>query len=129
MRHTGLIMSLSISDLQEARDRKSLRAEAQIFDYYLYLPCKLTALQCYRGRAMLGWSREALAFRSGVSIKAIAEFESDKRELRSVTKQALAHALESEGLLFFPGLMPIDGGGCPGATLDPRQRDDFDLIE
>ncbi len=78
---------------------------------------------------MLGWSCEALAFRSGVSVKAIREFESGLREVRNVTRQALAHALESEGLLFFPGLMPIDGGGCPGATLDPRQRDDYHLIE
>jgi DNA-binding XRE family transcriptional regulator len=124
-----MIMSLSIGDLQEARDRKSFKIEAQLFDYYLYLPCKLTAPQCSRGRQMLGWSREALAFRSGVSLKAIGEFESGLRELRSVTKQALAYALESEGLLFFPGLMPINGGGCPGATLDPRQRYDYDLIE
>lgn len=129
MRHIGMIMSLSISDFQEARDRKSAELEAQILDYYLYLPSKLTPEQCSRGRAMLGWSDEALAFRSGASVKAIREFESGLRPLRSVTKQALAHALESEGLLFFPGLMPFDGGGCPGATLDPKQRDDFYLIE
>jgi ribosome-binding protein aMBF1 (putative translation factor) len=125
----GMIMSVSVRDLQEARDRKNAEAEAQLFDYYLYLPSRLTPQQCSRGRAMLGWSCEALAFRSGVSVKAIREFESGLREVRNVTRQALAHALESEGLLFFPGLMPIDGGGCPGATLDPRQRDDYHLIE
>jgi DNA-binding transcriptional regulator YiaG len=122
-------MDPNIVDFQKVRDFKSAEIDAQILDYYLYLPPTLTPQQCSQGRNMLAWSREALAFRSGASVKAIREFESGSRELRTVTRQALAYALEAEGLLFFPGFKPVKSNGCPGATLDPRQRNDFYLIE
>ncbi|MGB4488301.1 MAG: XRE family transcriptional regulator [Pseudomonas veronii] len=126
MRHIGTIMDSNIVDLQKVRDGNN---DAQIRDYYLYLPPKLTPLQCSQGRTMLTWSCEALAFRSGASVKAIREFESGSRELRAVTRQALAYALEVEGLLFFPGCKPVKSKGYLWSTLDPRQRDDYYLIE
>gem|GEM_PF-6930647 len=63
MRHIGMIMSLSISDFQEARDRKSAELEAQILDYYLYLPSKLTP------RAMLPGKSDAWLVRRGIGIQ------------------------------------------------------------
>jgi len=119
----------TVIDFQLAQDHQRAETQAQIADYYLYLPSRLTPEQCIQGRKILAWSRQALAFRSGASVKAIEEFESGSRELRCVTRQALAYALEAEGLLFFPGHAPFKGNGCPGATLDPRQRSDFHLIE
>lgn len=119
----------TVIDFQLAQDHQRAETESQILDYYLYLPSKLTPAQCVQGRKLLAWSREALAFRSGASVKAIEAFESGSRELLCVTRQALAFALEAEGLLFFPGHAPFKSNGCPGATLDPRQRSDFHLIE
>jgi hypothetical protein len=119
----------TVIDFQLAQDHQRAETDAQILDYYLYLPSKLTPHQCIQGRKLLAWSREALAFRSGASVKAIEEFESGSRELLCVTRQALAYALEAQGLLFFPGHAPFKSNGCPGATLDPRQRSDFHLIE
>jgi hypothetical protein len=103
--------------------------DARIRDFYLYLPSTLTPHHCARARALLGWSREALAFRSGASVGAIAQFESGSRPLNDVSRQALAYALEAQGLLFFAGHEPVWSDGCPGPTLDPRQRIDFHLIE
>jgi hypothetical protein len=103
--------------------------DARIRDYYLYLPSTLTPQHCTRARALLSWSREALAFRSGASINAIEQFESSSRPLNDVTRQALAYALEAQGLLFFAGHEPVWSNGCPGPTLDPRQRIDFHAIE
>ncbi|WP_082056528.1 helix-turn-helix domain-containing protein [Pseudomonas sp. 10-1B] len=45
---------------------------------------------CEPARSLLGWSVEALAFRSGVSPNAIRRIEKGA-ELRRVTMQALAH--------------------------------------
>ncbi|WKY31091.1 helix-turn-helix domain-containing protein [Pseudomonas donghuensis] len=77
---------------------------------------------------MLGWSVEALAFRSGVSPGAIRRLENGA-ELRRVTMQALAYALEAEGLVFLPGHEPMRGDNFRGATANPKSRDDFHLIE
>jgi hypothetical protein len=43
--------------------------------------------------------------------------------------QALSFALEAEGLVFIPGLKPMRGQNCRGGTMDPKNRDDFHLIE
>lgn len=55
---------------------------------------------CAEARTMLGWSVEALAFRSGVSPGAIRCIE-NWAELRCVTIQPLASAMQAEGLVFF----------------------------
>jgi len=98
-------------------------------NYFLNLPPTLTPQQCVEGRAILEWSQEALAFRSGASVNAIQEFEAGTRPLKWVTKQALAFAMETEGLIFIPNFSPSRGENCRGATQDPRLRDDFHLIE
>jgi hypothetical protein len=93
------------------------------------LPLSFSAAHCATARAMLNWSVEALAFRSGVSIKAIRELEAGRRTLRPVTMQALSYAFEAEALVFLPGLKPMRGNNCRGGTTDPKTRDDFHLIE
>lgn len=92
------------------------------------LPFGFLPYHCAPARSLLGWSVEALAFQSGVSPGAIRSIENGA-ELRSVTMQALAHALEAKGLVFFPGHPPLRAGNCRGATPPPNTRDDFHLIE
>lgn len=92
------------------------------------LPLGFLPGHCAEARTMLGWSVEALAFRSGVSPRAIRSIENGA-ELRRVTMQALAFAMEAEGLVFFPGHPPLRAGNCRGATPDPRTRNDFHLLE
>ncbi|QVM98410.1 helix-turn-helix transcriptional regulator [Pseudomonas sp. SORT22] len=92
------------------------------------LPLGFRGTHCAEARTMLGWSIEALAFRSGVSPGAIRRLENGA-ELRRVTMQALAYALEAEGLFFLPGHQPMKGDNLRGATPCPRTRDDFHLIE
>lgn len=77
---------------------------------------------------LLEWSVDALAFRSGVSPAAIRRVENGA-ELRRVTMQALAFAMEQEGLVFFPGHPPMRADNCRGATPDPRTREDYHLLE
>ncbi|MBT2375752.1 helix-turn-helix transcriptional regulator [Pseudomonas fluorescens] len=84
---------------------------------------------CAKAREMVGWSVEALAFRSEVSVKAIKELELGVRKLRRVTMQALSFSFEKEGLIFIPGHEPMRGSNCRGGTTNPRGRDDFHLIE
>lgn len=92
------------------------------------LPLGFRPEHCEPSRLALEWSIEALAFRSGVSPEAIRTVERGKT-LRRVTMQALAFALEAEGLIFFPGHPPLRSDDCRGATPDPRTRGDYHLIE
>lgn len=92
------------------------------------LPLGFLPSHCAVARSMLGWSVEDLAFRSGVSPSAIQSIENGA-ELRRVTMQALAYAMEKEGLVFFPGHPPLRADNCRGATPDPITRDDYHLVE
>jgi len=121
-------MTLAIASpppLQINLDEDQVKNVAWILDN---LPVVLSSTHCTQARAMLGWSIETLAFRSGVSPEAIRRLETGT-ELREVTLQALAFTLEAEGLIFFPGHEPMRGENCRGATKHPRTRDDFHLIE
>lgn len=93
-----------------------------------HLPNGFRSAHCAPARSRLGWSVEALAFRSGVSRSAINRLEKGI-ELREVTMQALAFAFETEGLIFIPGHPPMSGDNCRGATRDPRSRRDYHLLE
>jgi len=97
-------------------------------EFFADLPLGFRSEHCEPSRLALEWSVEALAFRSGVSPDAIRTVKLGK-ELRRVTMQALAFALEAEGLIFFPGHPPLRSDDCRGATLDPRTRGDYHLIE
>jgi len=62
------------------------------------LPPQFERGHCEIARSMVGWSVEALAFRSAVSPGAIKRLEGGA-ELLPVTMQALAFAFETEGLI------------------------------
>lgn len=121
-------MTAEIVDLQDARLEKRRAALDALFESDFF---GLTFSQehCRQARDMLGWSVEVLAFKSGVSPKAIRDLETGDRTLRSVTMQALAFAFEKEALIFLPGHPPMIGDNCRGGTRDPRGRDDYHLIE
>lgn len=108
--------------------RPANETEQDMEDFMANLPLGFRADHCEPARLALGWSVEALAFRSSVSPGAIRTIESGK-ELRRVTMQAIAFAFEAEGLVFFPGQSPFTAGNCRGATPDPRTRDDYHLLE
>lgn len=118
-----------IIDLQQIRALKEAGIEWGPGPSIDELPLSFSTAHCAAARTMLNWSVEALSFRSGVSVKAIGDFEEGQRTLRQVTIQALSFALEAEGLVFLPGLKPMRGQNCRGGTMDPRTRDDFYLIE
>lgn len=54
--------------------------------------------QCRVGRALLGWTQEALAAQAGVTRKTIADFEARKRQLLLRTRRSITTALETAGL-------------------------------
>lgn len=102
-----------------------IEAVAWIMDH---LPLSFTNAHCGPARTLLNWSIDALAYASGVSPEAIKQLEKGEH-LRTVSMQALAFALEAEGLVFFPGHPPLKGENCRGATKDPRSRRDYHLLE
>lgn len=122
-------MTGKIINLEQIRALKEAGVEWGSAPFMYDLPLSFSIAHCAAARDMLNWSVEALSFRSGVSAKAIREFEEGRRTLRPVTMQALSFALEAEGLVFLPGLKPMRGHNCRGGTTDPKRRDDFHLIE
>jgi hypothetical protein len=122
-------MTGKIIDLQQIRALKEAGIEWGPSLFIGDLPLSFSAVHCAPARAMLNWSAEALAFWSGVSVKAIRQLEAGRRTLRRVTMQALSYAFEVEALVFLPGLKPMRGNNCRGGTTDPRTRDDFHLLK
>lgn len=122
-------MAGKIIDLQQIRALKQAGIEWGPGSLFDELPLSFSAVHCAAARAMLNWSVEALAFRHGVSVKAIRELEAGRRTLRRVTMQALSYAFEAEALVFLPGLKPMRGHNCRGGTIDPKNRHDFHLVE
>lgn len=122
-------MTAKIINLEQIRALKEAGVEWGPAPFMGDLPPSFLAAHCAAARAMMNWSVDALSFRSGVSVKAIRDLEENRRPLRQVTMQALAFALEAEGLVFLPGINPMRGQNCRGGTLDPRIRDDYHLIE
>lgn len=119
------IDSFDAASIRRALDDEQLEIIEWLHDH---LPLGFLPAHCAEARSMLGWSVEALAFHSGVSPRAIRSIENGA-ELRRVTMQALAYAMEAEGLVFFPGHPPLRADNCRGATPDPRTRDDYHLLE
>lgn len=68
----------------------------------------MTSAQCRAGRALLGWSQEQLEERSGVSKKAIADFERDAQIPYPRTLREISAALEVSGVQ----MIPENGGGA-----------------
>ena len=72
----------------------------------------LTSSQCRAARAMLEWSRIALAEKSQVSERTIIDFERGARTPQNSTKLAIKTALEKAGIEFIN-----ENGGGPGLRL------------
>lgn len=66
----------------------------------------ILSAQCRAARGVLGWSREDLSIRSGVSHRTIAAFELDTADPRTRTIEDLARAFEEAGIEFFQGNDP-----------------------
>lgn len=122
-------MTTKVVELDQVRRKRTAEAHAAVWAALADLPSHFAAAHCAPARAMLGWSVEALAFRSGVSINAIKDLELGVRALRRVTMQALSYSLEEEGLIFLPNNPPMRGANCRGGTTDPKSRSDYHLLE
>jgi DNA-binding transcriptional regulator YiaG len=128
IQHKEQIMT-NVFNFERAREDKQADKDQEFIDFILSQPQTMTAEQCSQARGLLGWSQEALAFRSGTSVLAISQFETGTRLLRDVTKQAIVFALEGEGLMLIPGHPPMRGDNVRGMTPNPRERKDFHLVE
>jgi hypothetical protein len=124
-------MNENVVDLTQYRKSiEPAKANAEdLLTFIQSLPLTFTRTHCVQARSMLGWSVEALAFRSGVSVRAIQQFEAGERDLLRVSVQALSFSLEAQGLIFVPGSGPLKGANARGATQDPRSRSDYHLLE
>ncbi|WP_082421422.1 helix-turn-helix domain-containing protein [Pseudomonas sp. NBRC 111140] len=106
-------------------DEQQIATVAQLIDH---LPLSFRGAHCQTARELLGWSIKELSSASGVTPQAIQRLEHGAH-LKTVSMQALAFALEAEGLVFFPGHPPLRGMNCRGSTKDPRCRLDYHLLE
>jgi ribosome-binding protein aMBF1 (putative translation factor) len=68
----------------------------------------LTPAQLLAARALVGWSRQDLAEKSGVSAPAIRDFEVNKSDSKQGTVQKWQRALEAAGVQFIDE--DTDGG-------------------
>lgn len=80
----------------------------------------VTSEQCRAARAVLGWSQGDLSNKSGVSLRAVQDFEGDKRIPNRATQQALLAALERNGIVFHVDGAALSWGQLRGITIDPR---------
>jgi transcriptional regulator with XRE-family HTH domain len=83
----------------------------------------ITAVQTVEARKATGLSQLTLSEASGVTLKAIEEFEAGTRPLNSTTQQGLRAALERAGW----GL--AHDGRLQGLTIDPRKQGLGDELE
>lgn len=124
----GVAMTSHVLDRQTLSlnwDENQVEAIAWLMDH---LPVSFRGAHCRAARYLLSWSINDLSSASGVSSQAIQRLERGAR-LNEVSMQALAFALEAEGLVFFPGHPPLRGMNCRGSTKDPRNRRDYHLLE
>ena len=73
----------------------------------------LTPAQLRAARAIVGWSREDLAEKSGMSAQAIREFELGSSDPKMGTVQKWRRALEAAGVQF----IDADDASGPGVRL------------
>jgi transcriptional regulator with XRE-family HTH domain len=80
---------------------------------------KVSIRQIKAARALLGWSQDELANRSGLSIPTIKRLEAAEGEIggREETREAIVGALQEGGIQFI-----VENGGGPGVRLAKRPR-------
>lgn len=59
--------------------------------------------QCKAARALLGWSQEALAELSGVSVSTIRNFERGRSALMPANQRSVEEAFSKANIEFLPG--------------------------
>ncbi len=64
---------------------------------------EISPAQCRAARALLNWTQETLAVRTGVALKTIRAFENERTKPLGVTRAAIKQALEKAGIEFFDG--------------------------
>ena len=72
----------------------------------------ITADQLRAARAMVNWTREQLADKSGTTTRTLARLEAGETKARSTTATAIRAALEAAGVIFIPS-----NGDGPGVKL------------
>jgi transcriptional regulator with XRE-family HTH domain len=80
---------------------------------------KVSIRQIKAARALLGWSQDELATRSGISVPTIKRLEAADGEIggRTETREAVIAALKEAGIEFIP-----ENGGGAGLRIAKRQR-------
>jgi transcriptional regulator with XRE-family HTH domain len=63
--------------------------------------------ECRAARQLLNWTAKVLADQSGVSLRAISDFETGQRELRVANMQAVIDAFRRNGVEFTKTKMRI----------------------
>ena len=72
----------------------------------------ITPAQCRAARALLKWTQEDLAARSGVSVTTIRTFETEATAAYARTRETLKATLETAGIEFIDeGEVPESAGG------------------
>ncbi|RVD20859.1 XRE family transcriptional regulator [Mesorhizobium sp. M4B.F.Ca.ET.017.02.2.1] len=77
--------------------------------------------QCRAARALLKWTQEDLAARSGASAVTIRNFENDRSVPQTGTRYLLQKTLENAGIEFIP-----ENGGGVGVRLSRRSERTLD---
>jgi hypothetical protein len=78
----------------------------------------ITGPQCRAARALVEWSVEQVARRSGVAAKVITDFEAKIADPGDPVKRRLFEVLESAGAVFI-----FENGGGVGVRLKYSRRD------
>ena len=78
----------------------------------------ITGPQCRAARALVQWSREEAAAHSGISVEAIADFETGRESPSEGVQNRLQSALEEGGAVFIP-----ENGGGVGVRLKFNSRE------
>ncbi|MBZ9891525.1 MULTISPECIES: helix-turn-helix transcriptional regulator [unclassified Mesorhizobium] len=87
-------------------------------DFHELLPvCDMDSAQCRAARALLKWTQEDLATRSGASAVTIRNFENDRSVPQTGTRYLLQKTLENAGIEFIP-----ENGGGVGVRLSRRSE-------
>jgi transcriptional regulator with XRE-family HTH domain len=82
----------------------------------------ITSAQCRAARALLDWSRDRLATRTGLNETELNRFEAGDLALSPHGQAVLKRALEEAGAVFFDEDETVNGG--PGVRLRKTRHDE-----
>lgn len=64
---------------------------------------EISPAQCRAARALLNWTQDTLAVKTGVALKTVRAFETERTKPLGVTRAAIKQALEKAGVEFLNG--------------------------